>query len=377
MSISALLSQKHDVIAYDIDETRVELVNKKKSTIHDPLIENLLKNKCTSLVSTSSPQVALENPEIVIIATPTNYDESKNFFDTSSIESIISLILAFKNNPIIVIKSTIPIGYTRSLQFKFSYQDIVFAPEFLREGSALKDNLFPSRIVVGGNKKAAKVIAKIFLDASRDPHTKILLTSPHEAESIKLFVNTYLAMRVAFFNELDSFAMKNNLNSMDIIEGISSDPRIGNFYNNPSFGYGGYCLPKDTKQLLRNFDEIPQNIISAIVQSNQTRLDLLCQTILMQTRPKDNIGIYRLIMKSNSDNYRDSTSLLLAKKLSVERRIFIFEPLLEDFNEENITQILDLKKFIAQSDLIITNRMDDDIKPYSSKVFSRDLFGNN
>jgi len=378
LSIAVLLSQQHEIYALDIDQEKIDKINNKISPIKDFEIEKYLREKPLNLVATNRSKESYLNSNYVVIATPTNYDSKTGSFNTESVETVISEILDCNNSATIIIKSTIPFGFTDKMRKRFSTNQIIYSPEFLRESKALYDNLYPSRIIVGDFSSAASTFAKILLDCSNLDYkdTEIFLMKSSEAESVKLFSNTYLAMRIAFFNELDSFSEVKGLSSSQLIKGISSDPRIGNYYNNPSFGYGGYCLPKDTQQLLINYDDIPNNLIKAVVESNKTRKDFIVSSIL-QKKPK-NVGIYRLVMKSNSDNFRESAVLDIISSLQKNKiDIFIYEPLIKDdfFNGIKITR--DLASFIEESEIILANRLSDDLKDFENKVYSRDLFNEN
>ncbi len=376
LSLAILLSQKQDVIGFDINEKRLEQLKNKQSPIIDKEIQEYLSTKPLRLTFTNQPPIAFKEVDYLIIATPTNYDPDINQFDTSSIENVIKEFLKFNQKALIVIKSTVPVGYTLTLRKKLNYEKIVFSPEFLREGKALYDNLNPSRIIVGSTLAEAKIFALLLKEASLKVEIPILHINSTEAEAIKLFANTYLAMRVAFFNELDMYAESRNLDTRQIIEGVSLDPRIGNYYNNPSFGYGGYCLPKDAKQLLANYDDIDQNIISAIVKSNQTRKDYIAKMIIKQ-KPKV-IGIYRLTMKFSSDNFRESSIIDIIKKLSNEGfNIIIYEPLIKSDFKWEFEVINNLELFKAKSDLIISNRKHSDLIDVINKVYTRDIFNEN
>jgi len=376
MSLAVLLAQKNEVTVLDIDHDRIEKINNLESTVEDKYIEKYLKTKKVNLKATSEKKLAYSNANIVVIATPTNYDPNLNYFDTSSIDNVLDDIFSINKDLTIVIKSTIPISYTEKLQEKFSSKKIFFSPEFLREGKALYDNLYPSRIIVGSNIEEAQKFASILKDCALSDDIPVLFMQSREAEAIKLFSNTYLAMRIAFFNELDSFSLKNNLNSEDIINGMSHDERIGGGYNNPSFGYGGYCLPKDTKQLLANYSDVPQKLISAIVESNEVRKDFVSDFILNK-KPKK-VGFYRLVMKEGSDNFRDSAIQGIIERFKKNKvEIYIYEPLLNnDYFEDCIVET-DLKIFKENSDIIIANRVSDDISDVSFKTFSRDIFNEN
>lgn len=377
LSLATLISQNYNVILYDIDEQKISSINKKKSPIKDKKIQDFLKYKKLKLFSTSKIEEAYNRTDFVIIATPTNYDYERGTFDTSSVEKSIKQSLSYQPNACIIIKSTVPLGFSEKMRLKFKYKKIFFSPEFLREGSALHDNLFPSRIIVGGNQPELKIFANVLAECAeiKKNNIKMLFMESSEAEAVKLFANTYLAMRVSFFNELDSFSQTHKLSTLDIIQGISSDPRIGNFYNNPSFGYGGYCLPKDTKQLLNNFENIPNNLIRAIIDSNETRKKFIAETILR--KKPSSIGVYKLAMKLDSDNFRESAVLEVVKLIQESNiRVYLFEPKL-DSGIENMTLIKDIKEFLSKSDIIIANRMSKDLESVSNKVFTRDLFGEN
>ena len=375
MSLSILLGKDNNhVKILEIDENKVQQINDGLSTVKDELIERYISKDNLNISATLDPEEAFTDADYIVIATPTNYDEKTNKFDTESVKSTIKKVLTFSKNAIIIIKSTIPIGYTEFLKEKFKTNRIIFSPEFLREGNALYDNLHPSRIIMGDNSPDAMSFAEMLKKQSLKESTKIIYMSSKEAEAVKLFSNTYLAMRVAFFNELDSFAMENKLETFNLISGISEDPRIGNFYNNPSFGYGGYCLPKDTRQLLANYKNIPQNIIQAIVESNSTRKDFIVQQIL-KFKPKK-IGIYQLAMKAGSDNFRSSSILSIIKRIKKYNiPMIIYEDQISDksFNGVNVEK--DIKIFKNSCDLILTNRITDDLSDVVDKVFTRDLFG--
>ncbi len=380
MSLATLLSQYNKVVAVDVIKEKVDLINTKKSPVRDAEIEDYLKNKKLNLVATTDGETAYRDADFVIIATPTNYDSKLNFFDTRYVEQVIELVLKVNPNAIMIIKSTVPVGYTDSIRKKYNINNVLFAPEFLREGKALYDNLYPSRIVVGTDlederlKDAAETFSKLLQQGAVKEKIPTLYMGFTEAEAVKLFANTYLALRVSFFNELDTYAELKGLNSKSIIEGVSLDPRIGDFYNNPSFGYGGYCLPKDTKQLLANYNSVPQNLISAIVQSNATRKDHIAQMVIDRNPQK--VGIYRLTMKSNSDNFRTSAIQGVMKRIKAKGiEVIVYEPTLHDKTFFNSVIEPDLAKFKSECDIIIVNRMTSELKDVSEKVYTRDLMG--
>lgn len=375
LSNAMLFAQSHQVTCLDIDESRIELINNKKSPIVDDYIEEYLK-KTIHFLATLDPETAYHDAEYIIIATPTNYDEATNYFDTSSIEQVLADVNKCQSNAIIIIKSTIPVGFTAKMQNLYPSLKIVFSPEFLREGKALFDNLYPSRIVVGDKSETGQKIGALFKTACLKEDVEVLLMDSTEAEAVKLFSNTYLAMRVAYFNELDSYCALRNLNTKDIIQAVGLDPRIGSHYNNPSFGYGGYCLPKDTKQLLANYQDVPQSLISAIIQSNATRKDFIAEQILVK-QPK-RVGIYRLVMKAGSDNFRQSAIQGIMKRLKAKGiEIVIYEPVLQEKTFFNSVVMDDLNEFKKVTDVIVANRVVADLEDVIEKVFTRDLFGDN
>lgn len=376
LSNAVLFALQHKVISLDIDAKRVELINQRLSPLVDEYIEKKLKSPDLNLTATLDVQYAYQDADYIIVATPTNYDSETNYFDTSSIESVINQIIPLNPKATIIIKSTIPVGYTAQLKKKLNNQQIVFAPEFLREGKALYDNLYPSRIIVGEKSERGETIAQLYLSATVEKIAPTLCMESTEAEAVKLFSNTYLAMRVAYFNELDTYCAKHALNSFDIVRGVGLDPRIGQHYNNPSFGYGGYCLPKDTKQLLANYKDVPQNLIQAIIHSNQTRKQFIVKEILKK-RP-NTVGIYRLTMKSGSDNFRDSAIQDIMRELKEYNiDVVVYEPTLNTQVFEGYKLRNTLNEFLATTDLILANRMHTDLEDCKAKVYTRDLFGEN
>lgn len=377
LSLATLLSQKNEVIAYDILEEKVKKINNRISPIKDEYIEKFFSEKELNLKATTDYEKAFKDAKYIIICTPTNYDDENNFFDTSAVEDIIQKVISLKLKDVtMVIKSTLPVGFIKEIREKYKINNIIFSPEFLREGNALYDNLYPSRIIVGEKSERAKDFAKLLAEAAIEENVPIKLMDSTEAEAVKLFANTYLALRVSYFNELDTFAELKGLNTKDIIEGVCLDQRIGSHYNNPSFGYGGYCLPKDTKQLLANYDKVPQTIVKAIVESNEVRKKHIADEIL--SKNPNIVGVYRLTMKSGSDNFRASAILDVIKKIAKKGvKIIIYEPTLNIASYDDFEIRKDLASFMNESDIIIANRLSKDLSDVSYKVYTRDIFNKN